>query len=159
MQRQSLLTRRLIVMMSPEYVAVHPRAYLSAFTGIGALDLGVKRVFRDARAVCYVENDLSSASRVVEHIQDNRLDAAPLWSDVATFPTGLFRGYTDMVIGGFPCTDLSAAGRQAGIHGARSGLFFELCRLYTETEARYLFMENVDDITGNGLDIVLAELA
>ena len=65
----------------------------------------------------------------------------------------------DIVIGGFPCQDISVAGKGAGIEGKRSGLWSEIVRLADEIRPRYIFLENVSAITSRGLDTVLADLA
>jgi DNA (cytosine-5)-methyltransferase 1 len=61
--------------------------------------------------------------------------------------------------GGFPCQDLSVAGKGAGITGERSGLWFEYARLIGEIRPRYAILENVGAITRRGLDRVLWSLA
>lgn len=49
----------------------------------------------------------------------------------------------DLICGGFPCQDLSAAGKQAGLTGARSGLWYEFLRIVHEMEPKYVVVENV----------------
>jgi len=60
-----------------------------------------------------------------------------------------------IIVGGFPCQDLSVAGKRAGLDGARSGLFWEICRLLDETKARYFILENVPGLlsSNNGRDM------
>lgn len=141
-------------------MAVRPGSYLSLFSGIGALDIAVGRVFGGARPVCYVEVDAAHAIRLAHNVEAGRLPAAPVWSDVRTFDGRQLRDRVDLVVGGFPCQDLSVAGRRAGINGQRSGLFFELVRIVDELRPRYLFLENVAAITaGRELDSVLGALA
>jgi DNA (cytosine-5)-methyltransferase 1 len=66
----------------------------------------------------------------------------------------------DVVCGGFPCQDISTAGKQAGIkEGTRSGLFYELIRVIRLVQPKYVVLENVSAILANGLDTVLGELA
>jgi DNA (cytosine-5)-methyltransferase 1 len=69
------------------------------------------------------------------------------------------RGRVDLVFGGFPCQDISLAGRGAGLAGARSGLWFEMLRIIREVRPRVVFLENVAAITFRGLDAVLGSLA
>ena len=69
-----------------------------------------------------------------------------IWTDVTSFDATAWRGSVDCVIGGFPCQDLSLAGRRAGLDGKRSGLFFDLLRIAEDSGARYLFLENVAGI-------------
>lgn len=64
-----------------------------------------------------------------------------------------------IVAGGFPCQDISVAGKGLGLAGARSGLWFEYARLIGELRPRYAIMENVGALTGRGLDAVLGSLA
>ncbi|MEO5367893.1 MAG: DNA (cytosine-5-)-methyltransferase [Magnetococcus sp. WYHC-3] len=64
-----------------------------------------------------------------------------------------------VITGGFPCQDISTAGKGAGITGERSGLWFEYARLIGEIRPRYAIMENVGALTRRGLDRVLGSLA
>jgi DNA (cytosine-5)-methyltransferase 1 len=65
----------------------------------------------------------------------------------------------DLLCGGFPCQDISLAGRGAGIEGERSSLWFEFARLIRELEPRWVVVENVPALTSRGLDRVLRDLA
>ena len=67
--------------------------------------------------------------------------------------------YVDVLCGGFPCQDISLAGRGAGLAGERSGLWREFARLIGELRPRYVLVENVPALTHRGLDVVLADLA
>lgn len=141
-------------------MAVLPRTTLSLFSGIGALDLAIGRVFPDARCLCFVEREAYACAVLAARMEDGSLDAAPIWGDVTTLPTEHLRGRVDMVAGGFPCQDLSLAGKRAGIEGERSGLFFDLLRTVRDIRPRYVFLENVAAITsGRTLDAVLGGLA
>jgi len=64
-----------------------------------------------------------------------------------------------LITGGFPCTDISIAGKGAGIRGSRSGLWFEMWRIIRDLRPRFAIIENVGAITHRGLDTVLANLA
>jgi len=65
----------------------------------------------------------------------------------------------DLICGGFPCQDISTAGRGVGIHGERSGLWFEFARIIRELRPRYVLVENVAALRVRGMDAVLGELA
>jgi len=67
--------------------------------------------------------------------------------------------YVDVLCGGFPCQDISLAGRGAGLAGERSGLWREFARLIGELRPRYVIVENVPALTSRGLDVVLGDLA
>jgi hypothetical protein len=82
----------------------------------------------------------------------------PIHDDICTFNPA--PRSADIVCGGFPCQDISTAGKQAGIkQGTRSGLFYELMRVICVVRPRYVVLENVSAILANGLDTVLGELA
>ena len=65
----------------------------------------------------------------------------------------------DLICGGFPCQDISVAGKGAGIDGARSGLWSEYARIIGEVRPRYVLIENVSAMLGRGLSRVLGDLA
>lgn len=90
---------------------------------------------------------------------DQSLDSAPVWDDVVTFDGLPWRGSVDLVVGGFPCQDLSVAGKRAGLDGGRSGLWREYRRIVKEVHPRYVFVENVSALVSRGLDRVLSDLA
>ena len=121
--------------------------YISLFSGYGGLDLAVRCALPEARCVCFVEREAPAAAILAARMEDGGMEEAPIWSDIRTFPSELFRGRVAGLVGGFPCQDLSVAGRQAGIEGERSGLFFEIIRLVRELESvEWLFLENVPPV-------------
>lgn len=134
--------------------------YASFFAGVGGLDLGLELAVPSARPVVLVEGEAAAAAVLAARMEDGALAPAPVWSDVRTFDGRPYRGLVDCVIGGFPCQDISNAGKRAGIlDGERSGLFFEMARCIREMGPRYVFLENVSAITVRGLNAVLGTLA
>jgi DNA (cytosine-5)-methyltransferase 1 len=127
--------------------------YGSLFAGVGGLDLGLERAGLQCR--WQVELD-PFARRVLEkHWPDARRH-----DDVRTFPPGDPTGWSvDLICGGFPCQDISAAGLRAGINGERSGLWTEYRRVIGNLRPRYVLIENVADLLIRGLDTVLCDLA
>lgn len=87
------------------------------------------------------------------------LDPAPVWDDIVTFDGRPWRGLVDCVSGGFPCQDISNAGKRAGIDGERSGLWSEFARIVDEVRPRFVAIENVSALRSRGLDRVLGDLA
>ena len=80
--------------------------------------------------------------------------------DVRLFNPSEYTGKVDCIHAGFPCQDISVAGNQAGVgHETRSGLYREVLRIAGIVRPRYLFLENVSAILGNGLATVLADLS
>lgn len=65
----------------------------------------------------------------------------------------------DIVVGGFPCQDISTAGKGAGLAGARSGLWYEYVRAIRDLGPRYIIVENVSALLFRGIDVVLGTLA
>jgi len=140
-------------------VAVSASTVLSLFSGVGGLDLGVKLAMPGARVVCYVEREAHCAAALVARMADEALDRAPVWDDVATFDGRPWRGLVDIICGGFPCQDISCAGRGEGLAGARSGLWWEFARIIGEVGPRLVFVENVAALAVRGLDLVIGSLA
>ena len=87
------------------------------------------------------------------------LAPAPLWTDVSTFDGRPFRGLVDCVLGGFPCQDISVAGKRAGIDGERSGFWKQFRRIIEEVQPRLVIVENVARLVKAGLEVVLGDLA
>nr|WP_257030477.1 DNA cytosine methyltransferase [Paraburkholderia bryophila] len=99
------------------------------------------------RTVCYVEREASAAGQIAALMEAGALDEAPIWSDLLTFDGTAWRGRVHCVIAGFPCQDLSVAGRRAGLNGKRSGLFFTVLDIADACGAELLILENVSGIT------------
>ena len=91
--------------------------------------------------------------------RDGLLPGFPIWDDVATLDGHPWRGSVDVLCGGFPCQDISAAGKGAGITGERSGLWKEYARLIGEMRPRFVFAENSPLLRTRGLGVVLEDLA
>nr|WP_278366954.1 DNA cytosine methyltransferase [Marinobacter salarius] len=111
------------------------------------------------RTICAVERDAYAAGVLAQRQNDGCLPPFPIWSDVTTFDGKPWRGRVDVISGGFPCQDISAAGRGEGISGARSGLWSEFARIIGEVRPRYVFVENSPVLTSRGLGLVLGDLA
>jgi DNA (cytosine-5)-methyltransferase 1 len=130
---------------------------LALFAGAGGGILGGKML--GWRTVCAVERDAYAAQILAQRQNDGILEAFPIWSDVTTFDGTIWRGIVDIISGGFPCQDISAAGKGAGIEGERSGMWKEMARIIGEVRPQYAFVENSPMLTTRGLGVVLADLA
>lgn len=131
---------------------------ISLFSGAGGLDLAARRC--GIRTVCYVEYDAYAQGVLMSRIRDGGLDDAPIWDDVKTFDGNPWRGRVDIVFGGFPCQDISYAGKGAGIkEGTRSGLWSEFHRIIGEVRPRFVLVENVPGLLARGMGRVLGDLA
>jgi len=130
---------------------------LAIFAGAGGGILGCHLL--GWRTVCAVERDAYAASVLAQRQNDGCLKPFPIWSDVCSFDGRPWRGLVDVVSGGFPCQDISAAGNGAGIDGARSGLWREMARIIGEVRPRFVLVENSPLLVGRGLAVVLGDLA
>ncbi len=130
---------------------------LALFAGAGGGILGGHLL--GWRTVCAVEWEQYPASVLVARQNDGLLPPFPIWDDVQTFDGKPWRGIVDVVSGGFPCQDISAAGKGVGIEGERSGMWREMARVIREIRPRYVFVENSSMLTSRGLGVVLGELA
>ena len=130
---------------------------LALFAGAGGGVLGGHLL--GWRTVCAVERDAYAAQILAQRQTDGLLPPFPIWSDVCSFDGRPWRGLVDVVSGGFPCQDISAAGNGLGIDGARSGLWRQMARITEEVRPRYLELENSPLLVGRGLAVVLGDLA
>jgi DNA (cytosine-5)-methyltransferase 1 len=153
---------------------------LDLFSGIGGFSLGLERA--GMRTVAFCERDEFCQSVLRKH-----WPGVPVFDDVCTLTADTLSdaiginggsGWTggsdtggarqsqperslqiDVICGGFPCQDISLAGKGAGIDGDRSGLWREFARLIGEIRPRYVIVENVAALLGRGIERVLGDLA
>lgn len=129
---------------------------LALFAGAGGGILGGKLL--GWRTVCAVERDAYAAQVLAQRQSDGCLEPFPIWADVQSFDGTPWRGIIDVVSGGFPCQDISCAGKGEGLNGKRSGLWFEMARIIGEVQPRFAFIENSPMLVTRGLATVLADL-
>jgi DNA (cytosine-5)-methyltransferase 1 len=134
-----------------------PMNELALFAGAGGGILGGHLL--GWRTVCAVEWEPYPASVLVARQNDGHLPPFPIWDDVQTFDGRAWRGIVDVVSGGFPCQDISVAGKGDGLDGERSGMWREMARIVGEVRPEYVFVENSPMLTSRGLDRVLGDLA
>jgi DNA (cytosine-5)-methyltransferase 1 len=130
---------------------------LALFAGAGGGILGGHLL--GWRTVCAVEWEAYPASVLCARQNDGLLESFPIWDDVQTFDGKPWRGIVDVVSGGFPCQDISAAGKGAGIEGERSGMWKEMARVICEIRPKYVYVENSPMLIHRGLGVVLGDLA
>lgn len=134
---------------------------VSLFAGVGGFDLAMER--NGVKVVATVEIDKKCNEVLAKHFP-----SAKQFTDVQTV-TGKelidagFNPARGIITGGFPCQDLSVAGKRAGLAGERSGLFWEIRRLVEETKTEWFILENVPGLLssngGKDFGIVLREMA
>ena len=130
---------------------------LALFAGAGGGILG--GTLLGWRTVCAVEWDAYARDVLVARQNDGCLHPFPIWDDIQTFDGRPWRGCVEVVSGGFPCQDISAAGKGAGIEGERSGMWKHMARIISEVLPPLVFVENSPMLVGRGLAVVLADLA
>jgi len=130
----------------------------SLFSGIGGLDLGLEWAGFETAWFCEIEP-------FPQQVLEKHWPGVPIYNDVREITAGNVRP-VDVIAGGFPCQDISWAGRGRGIdydlseqEGTRSGLWWEMWRVIRDLRPRYVIAENVPALTHRGLDIVLGSLA
>jgi len=134
---------------------------LDLFSGIGGFSLGLERAGFETVAFCEIED-------YPRKVLAKHWPGVPIYGDVRTLTAERLAadGITgiDVITGGFPCQDLSVAGKQAGMgEGTRSGLWSEIARLIGELRPRYAIVENVTALLsgdrGRWFGRVLGDLA
>jgi DNA (cytosine-5)-methyltransferase 1 len=129
---------------------------LDLFSGIGGNTLALRDYIK---TVAYCEADRHAQSVLLSRMGDGSIEPAPIWDDVKTLGKAQFDFSIDIIVGGFPCQDISVAGNGSGLGGERSGLVFEIFRLVNETKPAFVFLENVSAIRTRGGERVVKELA
>ncbi len=121
---------------------------LDLFSGIGGFSLGFDRV--GWRTVAFCEIDKFCTEILKKH-----WPKVPIFNDIKTLTAGeIYKkvdSRIDVICGGFPCQDISVAGKKAGITGSRSSLWKEFARLINEIKPKFAIIENVANLRGNGL--------
>ena len=115
---------------------------LDLFAGIGGFTLGLERAGFETVAFCEIEP-------YAQKVLAKHWPGVPIYDDVRQLTAErLIRDGigVDVITGGFPCQDVSASGRKAGIDGERSGLYRELLRICEEVQPRYVLIENVRNL-------------
>ncbi len=129
---------------------------LDLFSGIGGFSLGLERS-GGFETVAFCEIEPFPRRVLAKH-----WPKVPQYHDIRELTADRLAAdgiAVDAICGGFPCQDISNAGKCAGIEGERSGLWAEYARLVGELRPRVVFVENVSALLGRGLDRVLGDLA
>jgi DNA (cytosine-5)-methyltransferase 1 len=129
---------------------------LHLFAGAGGGILG--GILCGHTCVCAVEINKFRRDKLLDRQRDGSLPKFPIWDDIQTFDGKPWAKRVDIVAAGFPCDDISPAGKKAGIDGEESSLFVEVCRIVAEIRPRFIFLENSGNLVGRGLARVIGEL-
>lgn len=127
-----------------------PLTFISLFSGFGGIDLGFERA--GLRCIAQVEINEYARQVLAKHWPNVRR-----FTDIQEVATNELPD-TDVIVGGFPCQDVSTLGNRIGIAGARSGLWLEFARIVADKRPAYVFVENVPDLLSRGGIRVFSDL-
>ncbi len=130
---------------------------ISFCTGYGGLEIGIRRAGVDVRTVCYCERETYVQAVLVKAIEEGRLDEAPIWSDLSTFPASEFRGKIRGITCGYPCQPFSSAGKRQGEKDPRH-LWPRIREHARAIGVQWIFAENVEGHISLGLSTVISDL-
>jgi DNA (cytosine-5)-methyltransferase 1 len=136
------------------------RTAVSLFAGVGGFDLALER--NGVKVVASVEIDKKAQEVLRRHFPNSTIFGDITGVTGEQLIAAGFEPRNGIITGGFPCQDLSVAGKRAGLGGSRSGLFWEICRLLDETRAQNFILENVPGLLssngGKDMAVVLEAL-
>ena len=134
---------------------------VSLFAGVGGFDLAMER--QGVKVVAAVEIDKKCQDLLARQFPNTKLFDDVTQVKGSDLIGAGFNPSAGIITGGFPCQDVSVAGKRAGLAGSRSGLFWEVARIVEETQTEYFVLENVPGLlsSNNGKDfgVVLGTLA
>jgi len=125
--------------------------HLSLFSGIGGIDIAAH--WAGFETIAFVERE-----PFCQLVLAKNFPGVPIHDDVTTFDAESFRGRVTLLSGGFPCQDISIAGKNAGLSGERSGLWFAMLDVISRVKPRFVLAENVAALYSRGIDTVLSGL-
>lgn len=131
--------------------------HVSLCAGYGGIDIGLKRAIPNLRTVAFSEIEGFACANLVAKIQAGLLDAAPIWTNLKTFPWPEFCGRVDILSGGYPCQPFSAAGKRLGTNDPRH-LWPFIADGIKIMRPKLCFFENVEGHISLGLRAVIEEL-
>ena len=131
--------------------------HVSLCAGYGGIDLGLGRAIPNLRTIAFSEIEAFACANLVAKMEAGLLDAAPIWTNLKTFPWSDFRDRVDILSGGYPCQPFSAAGKRLGRDDPRH-LWPWIADGIVSMRPRVCFFENVEGHISLGLREVISEL-
>ena len=126
--------------------------------GYAGIHLGLKRVIPNLRVIAFSEIEAFACANLVSKMEAGLLDAAPIWTNLKTFPCEAFSGKVDLLVAGYPCQPFSHAGKRLGEEDERH-LWPHIAEGIRVMRPRWCFFENVEGHITLGLSTVLSDLA
>ena len=130
---------------------------ISFCSGYAGIERGLDLAGIRHRVIAYVEIEAFAIANLVSKMESGQLPAAPIYTDLKTFPSELFRDAVDIITGGYPCQPFSAAGKRLGEKDPRHLWPYIREHIYTIQPAR-VFLENVEGHISMGLSSVISDL-
>lgn len=134
---------------------------VSLFAGVGGFDLAMER--QGVKVVASVEIDRKCQAILAKHFPSARIFDDITEVKGSDLIGAGFEPSKGIITGGFPCQDVSVAGKRAGLAGNRSGLFWEAARVVEEAKAEYFVIENVPGLLssndGKDFGVVIGTMA
>ena len=134
-----------------------PANVISFCAGYGGIERGLDLAGINHRVIAYVEIEAFAIANLVAKMESGELDAAPVWTDLKTFPAHIFRDCVDILLGGYPCQPFSAAGKRRGEEDPRH-LWPHIRRHVRTINPLQCFFENVEGHISLGLNSVISDL-
>jgi len=131
--------------------------HISLCAGYGGIDLGLSRAIPNLRTIAFSEIEAFACANLVAKMEAGLLDAAPIWTNLKTFPWSEFCDKVDILSGGYPCQPFSAAGKRLGKEDPRH-LWPWIADGIRIMRPRICFFENVEGHISLGLREVISEL-
>ena len=117
-----------------------PFTVLEWCAGYGGIGMGLKRVIRNLRTIAYSEIELFGCEILASRMEAGQIDAAPIWTNLKTFPCERFRGMVDLLVAGYPCQPFSSAGKRKGEEDPRH-LWPFIERAISDVRPNWVFCE------------------
>tara|TARA_Y100001968_G_scaffold22868_2_gene18010 strand:- start:170 stop:1318 length:1149 start_codon:yes stop_codon:yes gene_type:complete len=130
---------------------------ISFCSGYGGIERGLELAGIEHRVIAYVEIEAFAIGNLVAKMEQGELVPAPIYTDIKTFPSHLFRDSVDIITGGYPCQPFSVAGRAQAFDDPRH-LFPYILNHVRTIRPSQCFFENVEGHINRGLESVLQDL-
>ena len=130
---------------------------ISFCSGYGGIERGLELAGVKHRVLAYVEIEAFAIANLVAKMEEGKLDPAPIFTDLKTFPAHLFRDCVDLITGGYPCQPFSAAGQRKGTDDPRH-LWPYIREHINAIRPSRTFLENVEGHISLGLNSVISDL-
>jgi DNA (cytosine-5)-methyltransferase 1 len=130
---------------------------ISFCSGYGGIERGLDLAGLEHRVIAYVEIEAFAIANLVNKMEDGIIPPAPIYTDIKTFPSEIFRGKVSILTGGYPCQPFSAAGKRLGEDDPRH-LWPHIRRHIESIRPARCFFENVEGHISLGLSSVISDL-